>query len=144
MVERPRLMECFMPAVKGGGRTLTQLDFTRLCKLNGGLLPDALDDHLPVADLVNAREVPGDVITMYSQVEICMRGTGLRRQLTPVYPADAEPVSGFVSVLSPVGAGLLGLRVGDTASWCTPNGDVCEADIVSILFQPEASGDFTT
>ena len=40
--------------------------------------------------------------------------------------------------------GPLGLRVGDTASWCTPNGDVCEADIVSILFQPEASGDFTT
>lgn len=133
-----------MPAVKSGGRTLTQLDYTRLCKLNGGLLPDALEDQLPVADLVNSREVPGDVITMYSQVEICIRGTGLRRRLTPVYPADAEPVAGFVSVLSPVGAGLLGLRVGDTATWFTPNGDACEADIVDILFQPEASGDFTT
>lgn len=133
-----------MPTVKSGGRTLTQLDFTRLCKLNGGLLPDVLDDHLPVADLVNSREVPGDVITMYSQVEICMQETGLRLRLTPVYPTDAEPVSGFVSVLSPVGASLLGLRVGDTATWVTPNGDACAAEVVSILFQPEASGDFTT
>lgn len=133
-----------MPTVKSGGRTLTQLDFTRLCKLNGGLLPDELEDQLPVADLVNSREVPGDVITMNSQVEIRMQGTGLRRRLTPVYPTDADPVSGFVSVLSPVGAGLLGLRVGDTATWFTPNGDACEADILGILFQPEASGDFTT
>jgi regulator of nucleoside diphosphate kinase len=47
-------------------------------------------------------------------------------------------------VFSSVGASLFGQCVGDTARWRTPNGDVCEAEIVSLLFQPEASGDYTT
>lgn len=133
-----------MHTVKHGGRTLTQLDYSRLCKLNQGLLPDALDDTLPVADLVDSREVPSDVITMYSRVDMCSLATGQRSQITLVYPTDAEPAAGFVSVLSPVGASLLGLRVGDTARWVTPNGDECAAQVLAILFQPEASGDYTT
>jgi pimeloyl-ACP methyl ester carboxylesterase len=59
-------------------------------------------------------------------------------------PADAEPDAGFVSVLSPVGAALLGRRVGSRASWVTPDGRRHEAEIVAVLFQPEASGDYTT
>ena len=50
--------------------------------------------------------------------------------------------AGRVSVYSPVGAALLGLRVGERARWHTPNGDACEADIVAVLFQPEASGEY--
>ncbi|MCD6664976.1 GreA/GreB family elongation factor [Hydrogenophaga bisanensis] len=133
-----------MPEIQGVGRTLTQLDFVRLCKLNGGSLPDILEAGPVVADLVDAREVPPDVVTMYSQIEIRQHGSGQVSRLTLVYPADAEPVAGFVSVLSPVGASLLGLRVGDTATWDTPHGEACSAEILAILFQPEASGDYTT
>ena len=131
-------------AVNPVGRTLTQLDYVRLCKLNGGLLPDILEEGPPVADLVDAREVATDVVTMYSQVEVRYLVGGHVSKLTLVYPSDAEPTSGFVSVLSPVGAAMLGLRVGDTASWSTPNGDHISALIQNILFQPEASGDYTT
>jgi regulator of nucleoside diphosphate kinase len=60
------------------------------------------------------------------------------------YPEDARPSDGFVSVLSPAGSSLLGLRVGDLARWRTPTGDEGTAEVVAILFQPEASGDYTT
>lgn len=133
-----------MSAVNGVGRTLTQLDFVRLCKLNAGSLPDILEAGPVVADLVDAREVPPDVVTMYSQIEIRQHPSGVVSRLTLVYPTDAEPVAGFVSILSPVGASLLGLRVGDTATWDTPNGDECSAEILAVLFQPEATGDFAT
>ena len=95
-------------------------------------------------DLVPSREVPPDVVTMYSQVIVEDVNTGRRQKLTLCYPADAEPHNGFISVLSPVGAGLIGQRLGATARWRTPNGDEVAAAIVDLLFQPEASGDYTT
>ena len=53
-------------------------------------------------------------------------------------------LQGFISVLSPLGASLLGLRVGDVAQWRTPRGEERMARVVEVLFQPEASGDYTT
>ena len=124
------------------GRTLTQLDFARLNKPELGPVPDALDEALSFADLVDSREVPPDVVTMNSRFIIRMTDSGQQREMTLCYPADAAPAVGRVSVYSPVGAALLGLRVGERARWHTPNGDACEADIVTVLFQPEASGEY--
>ncbi|MFO1333096.1 MAG: GreA/GreB family elongation factor, partial [Rubrivivax sp.] len=45
-------------------------------------------------------------------------------------------------VLSPVGSSLLGLQVGDVAQWRTPTGEAKAAEVVAVLFQPEASGDY--
>ncbi|MEZ5635535.1 MAG: GreA/GreB family elongation factor [Burkholderiaceae bacterium] len=69
--------------------------------------------------------------------------TGRRQQLTLCYPHDAEPAAGLVSVLSPVGCALIGLRAGDIARWQTPSGEGVVAQVLSVLFQPEASGDYT-
>jgi regulator of nucleoside diphosphate kinase len=125
-------------------RLLTELDFARLNKLRGDQLPPELADTLDALDIVSSREVPADVVTMYSQVVIEDLASGKRQKLTLCYPADAEPHLGFISVLSPVGAALIGQRVGAVARWHTPNGDACTAHIVELLFQPEASGDYTT
>ena len=56
-----------------------------------------------------------------------------------------ERLSGrrFVSVLSPVGMGLIGLRCGAVARWKTPAGEEGSAQVEGILYQPEASGDYT-
>lgn len=125
-------------------RLLTELDHARLNHLRGAPLPPELAEVLDTLDIVPSREVPADVITMYSQVLIEDLRSHARQKLTLCYPEDAEPHQGFISVFSPVGAGLLGQRVGATARWRTPNGDACEALIVTLLFQPEASGDYTT
>jgi regulator of nucleoside diphosphate kinase len=120
-------------------RTLTELDHARLTRLlpRAGTAPReagiaALRAAIDNAELVGSNAVPPDIVTMYSRV-----------QLTLCYPVDAEPAEGFVSVLSPVGASLLGLRVGALARWQTPAGDEVQAEVLALLFQPEASGDFT-
>ena len=97
---------------------------------------------LDASALVPSREVAPDVVTMYSQVLLQDTQTSQRNTLTLCYPADAEPAVGFVSVLSPVGSALLGLRVGSIARWSTPAGDEKAAEILAIFFQPESSGDY--
>jgi regulator of nucleoside diphosphate kinase len=131
-------------------RTLTELDHVRLARLIqrlGGVPPSPLQGPitaiLDAAELVSSRAVSPDVVTMYSQVELADLGTGKRYRLTVCYPHDVEPALGFVSVLSPVGASLIGRHVGSIARWRTPGGDEGAAEVVALLFQPEASGDYT-
>ncbi|MDP1649262.1 MAG: GreA/GreB family elongation factor [Rubrivivax sp.] len=104
---------------------------------------DAIEDMLDEASVVPSTPVSPDVVTMYSQVVVLDAATGQRNTLAVCYPSDAEPEKGFVSALSPVGWSLLGLRVGEVAHWSTPAGEQKPAEIVAILFQPEASGDYT-
>jgi regulator of nucleoside diphosphate kinase len=133
-------------------RTLTELDHVRLLNLLRRDAPgdgspaqqQAFEAMLDASALVPSRAVPPDVVTMYSQVLLQDIETGQRSTLTLCYPTDAEPATGFVSVLSPVGTALLGLRVGSVADWPTPRGARKAAEIVAILFQPESSGDYST
>jgi regulator of nucleoside diphosphate kinase len=127
-----------------GERMFTELDFTRLSRLNGGQLPEALAADLSSADLVHSRDMAPDVVTMYSRVEVVLQDSGIRQKLTVCYPWDAEPERGFVSVLSPIGAALVGMRVGEVCRWRVPNGEERSAQVAAILFQPEALGDYTT
>lgn len=129
-------------------RMLTRTDYIRLTRLavdhQGTAEPPrlALGELLEVSDLVPPRQVPADVVTMYSQVLLRSPVGGDPYKLTLCYPADADPASGFISVLSPAGLALLGLRVGDMARWCAPDGRALSARIMELTFQPEASGDF--
>ena len=131
-------------------RTLTELDHVRIARLIRGVgevaaspLDHPIDDLLDTADLVASRKVTPDIVTMYSQVELADLVTGKPYRLTLCYPTDAEPASGFVSVLSPVGGSLIGRRVGSIARWRSPSGDHGAAKVLAVLFQPEANGDFT-
>lgn len=133
-----------MQKILDSERLLTELDFARLRNLPTGQVSPDLLDTLESLEQVPSQAIPADVVTMYSQVLVADLQTGKQQKLTLCYPADAEPHVGFISVLSPVGASLIGQRVGATARWQTPNGDHCAADILELLFQPEASGDYTT
>jgi regulator of nucleoside diphosphate kinase len=134
-------MECVMHATIHGERTLSQPDFARLGKLPGLDLQTALADLLDSAELTAADRVPPDLVTMNARVEIVDVHTRRRQTLTVCYPEEASPSAGLISVLSPVGCSLLGLRVGDTARWQTPTGETCAAEIVAVLYQPEADAD---
>jgi regulator of nucleoside diphosphate kinase len=132
-------------------RTLTDLDHARLVKLTSQMRTSSsavrlhtVEDALSMARLVPSRTVPPDIVTMYSQVLLEDCSSGRRFGLTLCYPSDAEPSAGFISVMSPVGTGVLGLPVGATARWVTPLGEAGAATVVAVLFQPEASGNFTS
>lgn len=132
-------------------RTLTELDHIRLQNLIRrhpvALAPgdaDTLGSVIDNADLVSPVEIPGDTVTMNSRVVITDCASGTKSTLTLCYPQDAEPAKGLISVLSPIGTGLLGLRVGAVASWQGPDGVAASAQLHAIEFQPEASGDYLT
>ncbi|HEX7043067.1 MAG TPA: nucleoside diphosphate kinase regulator [Burkholderiales bacterium] len=96
-----------------------------------------LDSARPVSPSV----VPRDVVTMNSRVRLRLPGTGQTVEYAVVFPENADPGAGRVSVLAPLGAALLGAREGDEIHWETPAGERT-ATVEALLYQPEASGDF--
>ena len=136
-----------MRAQSTAERTLTQIDYARLTRLALRSEPGrtgAIHTLLENSDLVESTAVPGTVVTMYTQVLMQDSAGGEPVKVTLCYPDDADPAKGFVSVLAPLGASLLGLQAGDVAHWCSPLGEERTTRIMEILFQPEASGDYTT
>lgn len=126
-----------------GERTLTELDHVRLTKLQGRQPLAALDELLDATDVVSPQEIAADVVTMRSRLVIADAQTGQRQTITLCYPADADAAAGQLSVLSPVGLALIGTRVGSLARWRTPGGEEGAAQVLEIVYQPEASGDYT-
>lgn len=87
------------------------------------------------------QDVPGDVITMRSQVRLRDVRGGAVQDLTLVYPPEADPQQGAISVLAALGTAMLGYRVGDTFEVDLPKGKK-EFRVEEILYQPEAAGDY--
>jgi regulator of nucleoside diphosphate kinase len=128
-------------------RTLTELDYARLEKLTRGVehgpCLSSILAALEAAECVPSQDIEPDVATMNSRVLVSNFASGKTYPLTLCYPPEARPEAGFVSVLSPVGASVIGLRVGDTANWRMPSGSVGTVQLMAMLFQPEAAGHYT-
>ena len=126
-------------------RVLTELDHIRISKLlkhPGMAFAAELESVLDNAELVSSYDVQASLVTMNSRVLIADDFLGEERTLTLCYPPDADPKTGFVSILSPVGTALLGLAEGQMAHWSAPNGEQASARILKVVFQPEESGDY--
>jgi len=95
-----------------------------------------LDEELHRGQVVRPQEVPADVVTMNSRVLLIDVESGEEMEYTLVFPQDADPAQGRLSVLAPIGTAMLGYRVGDVFSWQVPDG-VRKFKVAKILFQPE-------
>src|SRR5690606_16280151 len=83
---------------------LTQNDFDRLLRLvekNKQLVK--LENELVRATIVPREQIPRDVVTMNSRVIFENETTGARREITLVYPQDADIDAGKISVTVPIG-----------------------------------------
>ncbi len=85
------------------------------------------------------QHVPADVVTMNSRVRIREAGRPRELEYTLVFPSEANPPESRISVLTPVGAALLGSRVGKKAHIVTPKGSR-KILVVQLVFQPESAG----
>lgn len=128
---------------------ITEQDMKRLRDVvesySSGNLADAaesLECELDRAHVVVQDQVPPDVVTMRSRVVCEDLTTSKRREITIVYPTEADVEGNKVSILAPMGMALLGLRVGDTIKWALPHGRTTRLKVVDVRFQPEASGAF--
>jgi regulator of nucleoside diphosphate kinase len=57
---------------------------------------------------------------------------GQRRRVTLVYPTEADIAAGRISVLTPIGAALLGLAEGQSIDWTARDGRVRRLTIVEV------------
>lgn len=104
-------------------------------------MADYLDEELARAEVVPSEAVEPTVATMNSHVEFEDAATGQRRCVTIAYPDQAAGAD-RVSVLSPVGAALLGLSEGQEMDWRAADGRSRRLKLVKVHFQPEAAGQY--
>ena len=78
--------------------------------------------ELERARIATFDEVPENVVTIHSRVQVLDLVSGQRRELTLVLPAESDALAGRISVLAPVGTALLGYRAGDVVEWRVPGG----------------------
>jgi regulator of nucleoside diphosphate kinase len=123
---------------------LTQADMDRLLQLVDaypGKRFEQLERELLRAHVVKRTEMPADIVTMNSRVVFEDEGSGERREVTLVYPGSADIDTGRISVLTPVGTALLGLRVGQSIDWELPGGGRRRYRVAAVPYQPEAAGE---
>jgi regulator of nucleoside diphosphate kinase len=130
---------------------ITKLDYERLTDLihqfQGRQIEapkhlEQLEAELKRAKIVSPKKIAPDVITMNSTIRLKDTDTGEVFDYRLVYPQEADPENGRISVLAPIGTALLGFRVGDDIQWDVPAGRR-HLHVQEVLFQPEATGDFT-
>lgn len=89
--------------------------------------------------VVRDREIPADTVTMRSRVEFGVQDDPIPQVATLVYPGERDLYDDAMSVLTPVGAALIGLSEGQAISYPAPDGSPKTIKVLRILYQPEAS-----
>lgn len=97
---------------------------------------EALDAELGRADIVPDKDLPADVVTMNSVVTFLDLNSSEETTVSLVYPREASVDLMKISILSPVGSALIGLRVGGEINWPLPNGSRRLLRVVNVI-QPE-------
>lgn len=84
-------------------------------------IAEELLSELDRASVISDDAVPADVVRMGSRVRYRADGSA-EREVTLVYPAEANIDEGKISVMTPVGTALIGLRSGQSIDWLTRDG----------------------
>jgi regulator of nucleoside diphosphate kinase len=106
---------------------VSKADYERLTDLATASLerlPDVaqeLLDEMERAKIVDESKVPGDVVRMGSTVTFTA-DDGQTRTLKLVWPVDESLDEHRLSVMTPVGAALIGLGTGQSISWTARDG----------------------
>jgi regulator of nucleoside diphosphate kinase len=125
--------------------TITSSDHQRLEKLLASEYTEAIESKSYLTDLetelmrakiVDAANVPHDVVTMGSTVRLRDVDTDEVEVYTLVYPHEAKIADSKLSILAPIGTAILGYRVGDVVTWRVPSGPR-RLQVEEVLYQPE-------
>lgn len=109
--------------------TLSAEDYERLSVLARAArsrmpdLADGLAEELERARVLTKGRQSERIVCMGSDVEFRDNTTGKVRQITLVYPEEADISQGKLSVLTPVGTALIGLPAGQSIVWETRSGE---------------------
>ncbi len=81
-----------------------------------------LSRRLADLSLINMSNIPKDKVGLGSTVKVLDNDKGEEVEYTLVTSEESDVAAGKISTTSPIGRGLLGKKVGDTATVVTPTG----------------------
>ena len=112
-------------------------DHGRLMTIANGLsgpmaqVAEPLMTELARAHIVTQDKLPHDVVRMGSKVSFTTTD-GFNRTFQLVYPGEADISVGKVSVLTPIGAALIGLSAGQSIPWTARDGRLLSLTVAEV------------
>jgi regulator of nucleoside diphosphate kinase len=116
---------------------VSETDYRRLTDLAmavQGRMPEVADELLSEmdrAEVAAADAIPGNVVRMGSKVRF-RADDGEERDVTLVFPGEADIAQGKISILTPVGAALIGLSQGQSITWAKRDGERNRLTVLSV------------
>ena len=95
-------------------------------------LAERLAEELGRAHVLANSRSPEQVVCMNCEVVFRDHHTGSLHKMTLVYPRDSDIERGRLSVLTPVGTALIGVRVGESMTWEAPAGQTRKLTVISV------------
>ena len=123
---------------------LTRSDHARLwhladsCSAKDPAVADELLGELERARVVEDDQIGANVIRMGSSLQFTTT-SGEDRTVMLVFPAEADIAQGKVSILTPIGAALIGLSAGQSIDWTARDGRIYQLTVEVV----EAPGSIT-
>ena len=96
------------------------------------LVAKMLLDEMDRAYVHPADQLPKGVVTLGSTVTFADDDVANERRVRIVLPGEADIESGSLSILSQVGAGLIGLKAGQAINWPCPDGRPRTLHVISV------------
>jgi len=93
-------------------------------------------EEIERAELHEADTLPEDAVMLGSEVSFVDERSKRMRTVNLVLPVDANIAEGRISILTPMGAALYGLRAGDAIDWPDNDGNARRITIRRVT-QPE-------
>lgn len=97
--------------------------------------PDAAErllEEISRADILQSEEIPAHVVNLGSQVTYRDETTGSTRTVYLVWPFEADIEQNKISVLTPIGAALIGLAEGASIGWETNSGEARRLTVLKV------------
>lgn len=93
-------------------------------------------DEIARATIHKAGRIAANVVTMHAMVRFVDEASGKEHRYQLVYPKEADISAGRISIMTPVGAGLIGLREGQSILWPDREGHERALKIVEVSAPP--------
>ncbi len=93
---------------------------------------ERLLEEIERAEVLPTEQVPPSVVSIGRQVTYQDLESGSIRTLQLVLPADADPAALRISVISPIGAALIGLSVGQVMTWQLREGEQRKLTVLAV------------
>ncbi len=122
-VERPRASQAIADARdKGDLSENAEYDAAKEAQGHLELKIAKLEETLANARLIDESQLDTSKVLVLSTVKLRNKQNGMEMTYTLVAESEADLKAGKISVTSPIGKGLLGKKVGETAEIKVPNG----------------------